>query len=203
MNLFGSATATLARGPQPRNVRPAPPKVRAFRGMCYLLPMLQAATQVADELDTNYPTARSIVQACRAAYAQGSAGLALTPLGLGTESPTDMIHMAWVDGITRKDRVVLHLESRNCGSWFRGMQPDHADCEDCSGTGKDPCVLITVTAPFADQWADSDQYVAGATWERLDDHQIYAMPVDHPGLVAELRAEGYRLDLSNYETEEP
>lgn len=65
-------------------------------------------------------------------------------------------------------------------------------------------VMAEVSGRGADKWADNDQYIAGSSWETPRDmpNFAYAMPVNHDGLVAELRKEGYKLDLSEYEVPE-
>ena len=66
--------------------------------------------------------------------------------------------------------------------------------------GDDGCVLAEVRGWGAHAWAEWDQTLAGSTWEGPRDMPgyAYAMPVDHAGLVGELSAEGYDLDLSEY-----
>jgi len=65
--------------------------------------------------------------------------------------------------------------------------------------GRDGCVMATVSGPGALKWAKDDQTIAGERWESADgDDFAYAMPVDHPGLVADLEKEGYTLNLDNY-----
>ena len=57
-------------------------------------------------------------------------------------------------------------------------------------------VLITTTEPKA---ALEDQSIQGTRWEAPRDTGIaYAVVCDHPGLVKELTAEGYELDLDGY-----
>jgi len=55
------------------------------------------------------------------------------------------------------------------------------------------------SGPGAIKWAKEDQTIAGERWESADgDDFAYAMPADHPGLVAELEKEGYTLNLDEY-----
>jgi hypothetical protein len=63
---------------------------------------------------------------------------------------------------------------------------------------RDGCVMVTVSGPGAHAWAMEDQTIAGARWEGDRDDFAYAMPADHPGLVAELESEGYTLNLDEY-----
>ena len=64
-------------------------------------------------------------------------------------------------------------------------------------------VMAEVHGRGAEEWADHDQTIAGDTWEGTgDDSFVYAMPCNHAGLVEELRAEGYSLDLSEYQEPE-
>lgn len=62
-------------------------------------------------------------------------------------------------------------------------------------------VLATVEGRAAHEWARTDQTIAGSRWETPRDMPgvAYAMPANEPGLVDELRREGYRLDVSAYE----
>lgn len=61
-------------------------------------------------------------------------------------------------------------------------------------------VMAEVQGLNAHAWADHDGYIAGSSWETPRDMPgfAYAMPCNHAGLVNELRAEGYVLDLSEY-----
>jgi hypothetical protein len=65
---------------------------------------------------------------------------------------------------------------------------------------RDGCVMATIEGPDAHLHAKDDQTIAGSRWECAGDmpELAYAMPCDHAGLVAELEAEGYDLDLSEY-----
>jgi hypothetical protein len=61
---------------------------------------------------------------------------------------------------------------------------------------REGCVMV---------WADSkilaihDQTISGCRWEAPDDMDgAYAMPMDHPGLLEELKKEGYDIDDSEY-----
>lgn len=66
---------------------------------------------------------------------------------------------------------------------------------------RDGCVVATVHAPGALAWARDDQSIAGSNWEgveREDPDFAYATPADYPGLVSDLRSEGYGLNLDEY-----
>ena len=64
---------------------------------------------------------------------------------------------------------------------------------------RDGAVMASVSGKGARAWAENQQSIGGSSWEGAgDDHYAYAMPTDHPGLVAELEKEGYELDLSEY-----
>lgn len=57
------------------------------------------------------------------------------------------------------------------------------------------CVLVTSHDVAA---ARDDQSIAGSRWEVADGALAYAMPTDSFGLLAELKAEGYDVDDSEY-----
>lgn len=60
-------------------------------------------------------------------------------------------------------------------------------------------VMAEVEGPDAHRWADHDGYIGGSSWETPRDMTGFAaMLCNHSGLVAELRAAGYDLDLSEY-----
>lgn len=93
----------------------------------------------------------------------------------------DLYREAHSEGLARKDRLVVKLSDLD--------DYPHGDV-----------VLAEVSGPGAHAWADSDQSIGGSSWETPSDmpDMAYAMPCNHAGLVAELRKEGYRLDLSEY-----
>jgi len=166
--------------------------------------LVRALTTIAEHFGTNYPIARSIMTACREAYAQGSRGEDYQR-PIATRDLADLVHDAWIDGIQRKERITVRLVSSE-------LQCQECGCSylDCNDTvcpkGCDPSAIgrnVTAYAegPYAHEWADWDGYIAGSSWETPSDMPgtAYACPCDHPGLVAELRAEGYKLDLSDYE----
>jgi len=66
--------------------------------------------------------------------------------------------------------------------------------------GDDGGVLATVQGWGAHAWARWDQSIGGSHWETPRDmpRLAYAMPSDDPTLIDDLRAEGYKLDLSEY-----
>lgn len=65
-------------------------------------------------------------------------------------------------------------------------------------------VLAEVRGWGAHEWAEWDGYIGGDSWETAKDMPgyAYAMPVNSDTLVEELLAEGYVLDLSDYDTPE-
>jgi hypothetical protein len=122
------------------------------------------------------------------------------PYGENTHGDvSELLHDAWHDGIVGR-KLVVRLESRECREWCTN-DPDHLECEACQGTKRDPCAIAEVSGPFAQEWADWDGHIGGSSWDTPSDMPdfAYAMPCDYPGLVEALRAEGYELDLSNYE----
>lgn len=66
--------------------------------------------------------------------------------------------------------------------------------------GDSGAVLATVRGWGAHEWARWDQSIGGSDWETPRDMPgfAYAMPGNYPNLVSDLRAEGYKLDLSEY-----
>lgn len=66
-------------------------------------------------------------------------------------------------------------------------------------------LMAEVSGRGSDTWADSDGYIGGSSWETPRDMPgfAYAMPGNYPGLVSDLRKEGYKLNLSEYEEVEP
>ncbi len=63
---------------------------------------------------------------------------------------------------------------------------------------REGAVMVTASGSGAGQWAKRMQSIGGSMWERDGSDFAYAMPTDHPGLVAELEAEGYVLNLDDY-----
>jgi len=66
---------------------------------------------------------------------------------------------------------------------------------------REGCVMV---------WADSkilavhDQSIGGSMWEAPDDMDgAYAMPLDHPDLLAELKKEGYEINEDEYSQPDP
>lgn len=100
----------------------------------------------------------------------------------------------------------------SCDSWCQGSQAEHDEAirkdrltvrlsiPGDNEAHRDVCFAI-VEGDNAHVWADHDQTIAGDSWECASDMPgtAYAMPVNHPGLVAELQAEGYKLDISEYD----
>lgn len=61
---------------------------------------------------------------------------------------------------------------------------------------REGCVMIDTLCKTK---AFYDQSIAGANWEIPSDMDIaYAMPSDHPGLLEELKKEGYNINDDNY-----
>jgi hypothetical protein len=71
---------------------------------------------------------------------------------------------------------------------------------DCDDYPHGDVIMAEVEGEHVHEWADSDGYLGGDSWETPSDMPgfAYAMPCNHAGLVAELEAEGYVLDLSEY-----
>lgn len=63
---------------------------------------------------------------------------------------------------------------------------------------REGCVMVTASGHGAGAWAKRQQSIGGSSWERDGSDFAYAMPCDHAGLVAELEAEGYVLNLDDY-----
>ncbi len=66
---------------------------------------------------------------------------------------------------------------------------------------RDGCVMITCDNQEA---AKHDQSIAGSMWEAPGDMDIaYAMPLDHPNLLDELKKEGYEINEDDYCSPDP
>lgn len=59
---------------------------------------------------------------------------------------------------------------------------------------REGCVMITAESVIL---AIHDQSIAGSNWE-ISDGLAYAMPADHPSLLAEIKQEGYEVDDTEY-----
>ena len=60
-------------------------------------------------------------------------------------------------------------------------------------------VMLTVSDPNAEAWADMDQTIDGSSWEGTDvPSLVYTITSWREGLFDELRAQGYKLDFSQY-----
>lgn len=60
---------------------------------------------------------------------------------------------------------------------------------------------VLVTLPQGEEYteaADDDQTIDGSTWEDSGDYSPYTLLTDRASLVADLRKDGYQLDLSRY-----
>ncbi len=163
------------------------------------MPMIRAATTVADYFEVPYPMARSIVQACREAYDLGSEGKP-HPEPLATEELRDLVWGAWSDGITKKDRVTVRLSDSegSCGECGNCVAEHEDACKSCKSTDICRMALAVVSDPFAEEWAEGDQYIDGSTWESCGNGEIYTILVNRPGLYDELKADGYRVDATDY-----
>ena len=61
---------------------------------------------------------------------------------------------------------------------------------------REGCVMIEAESKIL---AVHDQSISGSNWEAPDDLSIaYAMPMDHPGLLEELKKEGYEVNDDEY-----
>lgn len=125
--------------------------------------------------------------------------------GVDTSDLAQLLHDAWIDGIQRKDRVTVHLDSYTDGVCELGHSVSCEDekCGACGTSDIQRMVMVTINDPFADLWADHDQTIDGSTWESDGSDFAYTILCDRPNLVAELREEGYKLDLSEYENRSP
>ena len=66
---------------------------------------------------------------------------------------------------------------------------------------REGCVMIEAESKIL---AVHDQSISGANWEAPDDLDIaYAMPMDHPGLLEELKKEGYEINEDEYSPPDP
>lgn len=63
-------------------------------------------------------------------------------------------------------------------------------------------LTATVSGPGAAEWAKFQQSIAGSHWEADSDGFAYAMPEDHPGILAEIEAEGYVVNDDAYAPED-
>lgn len=109
---------------------------------------------------------------------------------------------AWLDGITAKDRVAVHLDTETdgcCDDCGRSVSHHEALCDYCGGENVTRFVTASVVDMHAETWANSDQTIDGSTWESDGSgRSVYATLNDRETLVDELQAEGYRLNLTNY-----
>ncbi len=122
--------------------------------------------------------------------------------GVDARDLADLLLDAWEEGLTRKDRVVVCLDNSTCDAVCGGCGSFLANgaesCEGCGSRDVDQQVTVTVSDDYAVVWAKCDQTIDGSSWEEVGNGEVYTILSTRPGLAAELRAEGYRLDLSNY-----
>lgn len=160
-----------------------------------------ASPMLANHFDINPMVANAVLAACHEARDLGMAGLAHVP-PVASRDLVDLVHDAWHDGIVSRRLVVNvrsgELQCTECGATYLDDDrcPHHPEAE-CTRT-----VTLTVTAPFAEIWADWDQTIVGNSWETPRDMPdfAYAHAIDHPGLIADLRINGYALNLAEYES---
>jgi hypothetical protein len=181
---------------------------------------------IGEFFDCSEYAATMIYAAARSAFARGDQGLPFSDTINGSDdyrdlrkieaslNPTNayggvdcsdlaqLFHDAWKEGIQRKDRVTVQLDSQSCDSCCtecgRSLSNGAEECEHCGSTEIDHSVSVTVLDPFAELWADDDKYIDGSTWESAGDGCIYTILSARKGLADELASEGYRLDLSCY-----
>lgn len=113
-----------------------------------------------------------------------------------------LLEEAWLEGISAKDRLVVHMDSTNCDC-------DCADCEAtlCNGSTEcDSCggnvivhhVDLTVEGPFVRQWVDAEPFIYGQSWSvEGNDYATARLPI-RVGLAEELEEDGYVLDQTLY-----
>lgn len=166
------------------------------------LPHDHAVAEIADHFDINTMVAVDVLATCHAAYKLGAAGLPhVKPVA--SRDLCELVADAWHDGIVSR-KLVVNVRSGElfceCGSFIAVDEP----CRECGpNAGKCQSITLSVSAPYADIWADWDQSIEGSSWETPSDmpHFAYACTIDHHGLIASLRKDGYTLDLTEYEGE--
>lgn len=166
----------------------------------------------------------SILAECRDAHARGLAGESILDgfehrgeyndlrtlcddSNISTDDEiTRLVYDAWLDGIQTKNRVTVQLDSQTCDSI----------CTECGGSlrnGAEKCtychcteiahqISVTVVDPYASYWAEGDQTLDGSYWETNGPDLAWNIISARPGLAAELKVEGYKLDLSCYSEDE-
>lgn len=165
------------------------------------LPVVRATATLADHFATSFPVARAIVLACKGAYKLGSEGKPYQA-PIATRDALDLVQDAWKEGLGRKGRLTVRIEASEtqceCGSVENEPHGDHeVKCDDC-GEVMPRSLTVLASGPFAEEWADSEGYIDGSTWEECGADMLYSCLTDRPELVDDLRAEGLKLDLSDY-----
>lgn len=131
--------------------------------------------------------------------------VATSPIYAAVDSHDLAEHLryAWLDGITRPDRLVVELDSTAleavCERCNATLGNDADECDACGNREVLRYVLATVQGPYLKEWTDAEPYIEGASWEVTGDRAVVHL-ADHPELVANLRDEGYLLNLTHYAT---
>jgi hypothetical protein len=81
---------------------------------------------------------------------------------------------------------------------LRDMSPIPVKLKDSDDFESRGMVYISMEFPGAGAVGDNDQYVAGSTWEEVDENYCYTSLCDYKGLVEELEKGDYEVDQSAY-----
>lgn len=108
--------------------------------------------------------------------------------------------MMHADETCEECRLVVHVGSRD------EYTDEEGNVHSEPGPGRMGTIVLDVYAKDyrqAKAWADRHQSIDGSSWETARDLDglVYTITYDRPGLIADLRAEGYTLDLSDYDGE--
>lgn len=118
----------------------------------------------------------------------------------------DMFTTAWLDGIQRKDRLTVELDSTTadavCARCDATLSNGMSECDSCGSHRVTRYVDLTVRGPYAALWAEAEPYVEGSSWEEDGPHFVWTRLADRAGLADELEEDGYVLDRSSYSEEE-
>jgi hypothetical protein len=152
-----------------------------------------AAAQIEEYFDCDALTADTILEQCAIRHKRGAKGLPfaegfrheseyydvreiayryLSHLEVDPREVARLLYDAWIDGIQGQSRLTVYLDNQSTDG-----------------------VTASVHGAFAELWAEHQQSIDGSSWEC---DPVYTMLVDRPGLVSDLRAEGYELDLTEY-----